>query len=87
VAPPSPARARGFDWSTASVTLSIVGAVISFATRGLFLVAVTAFVVGLVVGVVGWRSGVRKNRAGIGIILNGANLILDAGLVIWASSR
>jgi hypothetical protein len=64
-----------------------VGAVISIATRGLFLVAVTAFVAGLIVGVVGWRSGVRKNRAGIGIILNGANLILDAGLVIWASSR
>jgi hypothetical protein len=64
-----------------------VGAVISFATRGLFLVAVTAFVAGLVVGVVGWRSGVRKNRAAIGIILNGANLILDAGLVIAASSR
>jgi hypothetical protein len=45
------------------------------------------FVAGLIVGVIGWRSGLRKNRAVIGIILNSANLILDAGLVISAASR
>jgi hypothetical protein len=64
-----------------------VGALISIATRGLFLVAVLAFVAGLVVGVVGWRSGVRKNLAAIGIILNAANLILDVGLLISVASR
>jgi hypothetical protein len=64
-----------------------VGALISVADRGLFLIGVTAFLAGLIVGVVGWRSGIRKNRAAIGIILNTANLILDAGLVISASSR
>jgi hypothetical protein len=87
VAPPAPTRRRGFDWSTASIALSIVGALISVADRGLFLIGVTAFLAGLIVGVVGWRSGIRKNRAAIGIILNTANLILDAGLVISASSR
>jgi hypothetical protein len=55
--------------------------------RGLFLVAVTAFVAGLIVGVVGWRGGVRKNRAAIGIILNSANLILAVGVLISAASR
>ena len=64
-----------------------MGALISIAVRGLFLVAVFAFVAGLIVGVVGWRSGVRKNRAAIGIILNAANLILDVGLLISAASR
>jgi hypothetical protein len=87
VAPPAPTRQRGFDWSTASIALSILGALISVADRGLFLIGVTAFLAGLIVGVVGWRSGVRRNRAAIGIILNTANLILDAGLVISASSR
>jgi hypothetical protein len=87
VAPPPPARRRGFDWSTASIALSVVGAFISIADRGLFLIGVSAFVAGLIVGVVGWRSGIRKNRAAIGIILNGANLILDAGLLISAGSR
>jgi hypothetical protein len=87
VAPPAPTRRRGFDWSTASIALSILGALISVADRGLFLIGVTAFLAGLIVGVVGWRSGVRRNRAAIGIILNTANLILDAGLVISASSR
>ena len=87
MARPSPARPRGVDWSTASIALSIVGALISIADRGLFLVAVIAFVAGLIVGVVGWRSGVRKNRAAIGIILNAANLIFDAGLLISAASR
>jgi hypothetical protein len=64
-----------------------VGALISVADRGLFVIGVTAFLAGLIVGVAGWRSGVRRNRAAIGIILNTANLILDAGLVISASSR
>jgi hypothetical protein len=87
VAPPPPARRRGFDWSTASIALSIVGALISIADRGLVVVGVIVFVAGLVVGVVGWRSGIRKNRAAIGIILNAANLMLDAGLLISAASR
>ena len=87
VAPSPPARRRGFDWSTASIALSIVGALISIADRGLVLVGVIVFVAGLTVGVVGWRSGVRKNRAAIGIILNVANLMLDAGLLISAASR
>jgi hypothetical protein len=87
VAPPPPARRRGFDWSTASIALSIVGALISIADRGLVLVGVIVFATGLIAGVVGWRSGIRKNRAGIGIILNSANLMLDAGLLISAASR
>ena len=52
----------------------------------MFLIGVILFATGLIVGVVGWRSDVRKNRAGIGIILNSANLILDAGLLISAAS-
>ena len=87
MAPPHPARRQGFDWSTASIALSIVGALISIADRGLFLVGVIVFLSGLIVGVAGWRSGVRKNRAAIGIILNGANLMLDIGLLISAASR
>ena len=87
VAPPPPARRRGFDWSTASIALSIVGALISIADRGLVVIGVIVFVTGLIVGVVGWRSGIRKNRAGIGIILNAANLMLDVGLLISAGSR
>ena len=55
--------------------------------RGLVLVGVIVFATGLIAGVVGWRTGIRKNRAGIGIILNSANLILDAGLLISAASR
>jgi hypothetical protein len=85
VAPPVRTARRGFDWSTASIALSIVGAFTSIADRGLVLVGVVAFVAGLIVGVVGWRSGIRKNRAAIGIILNSANLILDAGLLISAA--
>ena len=85
--PPPPALRRGFDWSTASIALSIVGALISIADRGLVVVGVIVFVAGLIVGVVGWRSGIRKNRAAIGIILNVANLMLDAGLLISAASR
>jgi hypothetical protein len=87
VAPPPQARRQGFDWSTASIALSIVGALISIAERGLFLIGVIAFLSGLIVGLVGWRSGLRKNRAAIGIILNAANLMLDAGLLISAGSR
>ena len=64
-----------------------MGALISIADRGLVVVGVIVFVAGLVVGVVGWRSGIRKNRAAIGIILNAANLMLDAGLLISAASR
>ncbi|HVC76553.1 MAG TPA: hypothetical protein VND96_08555 [Candidatus Micrarchaeaceae archaeon] len=83
----APARRQGFDWSTASIALSIIGALLSIADRNLILLGVIVFVAGLIVGVVGWRSGLRKNRAVIGIILNSANLILDAGLVISAISR
>ena len=64
-----------------------MGALISIADRGLVVVGVIVFVAGLIVGVVGWRSGIRKNRAAIGIILNAANLMLDAGLLISAGSR
>lgn len=87
MAPSPPARRRGFDWSTASIAFSIVGAFLSIADRRLVLIGVPLFLTGLIVGVVGWRSGVRKNRAAIGIILNSANLILDAGLLITAASR
>jgi hypothetical protein len=87
VAPPPPARRRGFDWSTASIALSIVGALISIADRGLVVFGVIVFVAGLTVGVMGWRSGIRKNRAAIGIILCSANLMLDAGLLVTSASR
>ena len=87
MAPSPPARRQVFDWSTASIALSIVGALISIADRRLFLVGVILFLTGLVVGVVGWRSGVRRNRAAIGIVLNSANLILDVGLLMTAASH
>jgi len=80
-------RRQGFDWSTASIALSIMGALLSIADRNLVFLGVIVFVAGLILGVVGWRSGIRRNRAVIGIILNSANLILDAGLVISAVSR
>ena len=64
-----------------------MGAFISIADRRLFLLGVAVFLAGLVVGVVGWRGGKRKNRAAIGLILNSANLILDVGLIISAASR
>ena len=38
-------------------------------------------------GVLGWRRGVRKNRAAIGIILNSANLLVNVGLLTSAASR
>jgi hypothetical protein len=82
-----PSRRPGFDWSTASIALSIMGAVLSIADRNLVFLGVIVFVAGLIVGVVGWRIGIRRNRAVIGIILNSANLILDAGLVISALSH
>jgi hypothetical protein len=82
-----PLRRQGFDWSTASIALSIMGALLSIADRNLVFLGVIVFVAGLILGVVGWRSGIRRNRAVIGIILNSANLILDAGLVISAVSR
>jgi hypothetical protein len=87
VPPQVPARRTGFDWSTASIALSIMGALLSIADRNLVFLGVIVFVAGLIVGVIGWRSGLRKNRAVIGIVLNSANLILDAGLVISAASR
>jgi hypothetical protein len=82
-----PVRRQGFDWSTASIALSIMGALLSIADRNLVLLGVLVFVAGLILGVVGWRSGIRRNRAVIGIILNTANLILDAGLVISAATH
>ena len=82
-----PSRPQGFDWSTASIALSIMGALLSIADRNLIFLGVIVFVAGLILGVVGWRSGIRRNRAVIGIILNSANLILDAGLVISTVSR
>jgi hypothetical protein len=83
VTPPRP----GFDWSTASIFLSIVGALISIATPGLVLVGLVVFAVGLSMGVLGWRRGIRKNRAVIGIILNSANLLLNIGLLTSAAPR
>lgn len=64
-----------------------MGALLSIADRNLVLLGVLVFVAGLILGVVGWRSGIRRNRAVIGIILNTANLILDAGLVISAATH
>ena len=64
-----------------------MGALLSIADRNLIFLGVIVFVAGLILGVVGWRSGIRRNRAVIGIILNSANLILDAGLVISTVSR
>ena len=78
--PPRP----GFDWSTISIVLSIVGALISIATPGLVLVGLVVFAAGLSMGVLGWRRGIRKNRAAIGIILNSANLLLNVGLLASA---
>jgi hypothetical protein len=82
-----PQQQQGFDWSTASIALSVIGALLSIVDRNLVLLGVLVFVAGLIVGVVGWRSGLKKNRAVIGVILNSANLMLDAGLVISAVFR
>ena len=64
-----------------------MGALISIATPGLVLLGLVAFAAGLTVGVIGWRHGVRKNRAAIGIILNSANLLLNVGLLTAAAPR
>ena len=84
---PPPPRRPGFDWSTVSIALSIIGALFSIATPGLVLLGLIVFVAGLSMGVLGWRRGVRKNRAVIGIILNSANLLLNVGLLASAAPR
>ena len=75
------------DWATASIALSITGAAVSLAGTGLFLVGVIIFVLGLTAGVVAFRNGRRRNRAIIGIVLNAANLVVDAAFVIFAAHR
>ncbi len=84
----SPARGRWtLDWSTGSIGLSVAGAAVSLLDPHLFLIGVVLFVLGLVAGVVALRKGVRRNLAIIGVLLNAANLVFDAVLVILAPSR
>ena len=80
-------RAWNLDWSTASVGLSVAGAALSLFLPGLFWGGVILFVLGLIAGVVALRTGLRRNIAVIGIVLNAANLAFDAFLVILAASR
>ena len=79
-----PRGAWALDWATASILLSIVGAGLSFLDARLFVVGALLFVAGLVVGIVALRKGVRRNRAIIGVVLNVANLVYDAAIVILA---
>ena len=80
-------RSWTLDWATASIGLSVAGAVLSLVATGLFWGGVILFVLGLIAGVVALRMGVRKNLAVIGIVLNAVNLVFDAALVILAISR
>jgi NADH:ubiquinone oxidoreductase subunit K len=70
-----------------SIALSVVGAVVSLLDPRLFVLGVILFALGLITGIVALRRGVRKNLAIVGIILNAANLVFDAGLLILAGSR
>ena len=70
-----------------SIALSVVGALASLLDPGLFVLGVILFALGLMTGVVALRRGVRKNLAIVGIILNAANLVFDAGWLILAGSR
>jgi hypothetical protein len=80
-------RTWTLDWSTGSIGLSVVGAVVSLVDAGLFLVGMVLFVLGLIAGLVALRKGVRRRLAIIGILLNAANLAYDAALVILSASH
>jgi hypothetical protein len=75
------------DLSTGSIVLSVIGAGLSLLDTRLLPVGVVVFVLGLITGVVAFRRGRRRNRAMIGIVLNAANLAVDAAFVIFAASR
>ncbi len=87
VAPPASRAPRGLSWNlaTGSIALSVVGAGTSVLAPGLFLFGVSLFVLGLIAGVVAFRSGVRRNLAIGGIVLNALNLAVDAAFVLYAS--
>jgi hypothetical protein len=70
------------DWATGSILLSVAGAGLSLLDPRLFAVGALLFVAGLTSGVVALRKGVRRNRAIIGVVLNAANLVYDAAVVI-----
>jgi len=80
-------RTWTLDWAMGSIALSVVGALASLLDPGLFVLGVILFALGLTTGLVALRKGVRKNLAIVGIILNAANLVFDAGLLILAGSR
>jgi hypothetical protein len=89
VAPPvSPARGTWtLDWSAASIILSVAGAAASLLDARLFLVGVALFALGLFAGVIALRRRIRRNLAIVGIVLNAANLVFDAALVMAATAR
>ena len=70
-----------------SIALSVVGAAVSLLDPRLFVLGVILFALGLITGLVALRRGVRKNLAIVGIILNAANLVFDAALLMSAGSR
>jgi hypothetical protein len=85
VAPIVPARGTWtMDLATGSILLSVAGAGISLLDNRLVAVGALFFIAGLIVGIVALRKGVRRNRAIIGVILNAANLLFDAALLILA---
>jgi hypothetical protein len=70
-----------------SIVLSVTGAAVSLLETRLFLVGVALFVLGLIAGVVALRKGVRRNLAIVGVVLNAANLVFDAALVMLAGAH
>jgi hypothetical protein len=79
----SPARGSWtLDWATGSILLSVAGAALSLFDPRLFAVGALLFAAGLVVGIVALRKGGRRNRAIIGVLLNAANLVYDAAVVV-----
>jgi hypothetical protein len=75
------------DLATGSILLSVAGAGISLLDNRLVAVGAVFFIAGLIVGIVALRKGVRRNRAIIGVILNAANLVFHAALLILALIR
>jgi len=75
------------DSATASIGLSIAGAAVSLLNTRFFWIGVIAFVLGLIAGTVALRKGVRRNAAAIGVLLNAANLVFDAVLLIVAATH
>ena len=84
---PQAGRARGLDWATTSILLSVAGAFLSIVEARVLVAYMLMFALGLVAGVIALRRSPRRNWAWIGIILNSMNLVFNAALVILVALR